>query len=228
MNIVKFGYLVGSHSLSLFEYKKKTVRVDLVRCENSDVKIEITLKDFYNFEVWKSKVGKEVLELLRKIDVSDMKKYKFKGEKLEEYIQIIDDCDCKFKEVEKIEHRNESKAQCMNYKKVIGVTKGYICDENELVIGSTYSGIMNSIGVYSDIYNEDKSCLYKGVFSYIGSTICEHEKYNYENHKSYFVKKMDIGAKIYCEKCKMIVGTVFEYPIKTIDLKTNKTLSNIK
>ena len=63
-----------------------------------------------------------------------MKKYKFKGEKLEEYIQIIDDCDCKFKEVEKIEHRNESKVQCMNCKKVIGVTKGYVCNENELVI----------------------------------------------------------------------------------------------
>lgn len=145
----------------------------------------------------------------------------------EEYIQIIDDCNCKSKKLEKIEHRNESKVQCINCKKVIGVTKGYVFNKNELVIGTTYSGIINSIGVYSDIYNEDKSCLYKGVFSYIGSTICEHEKYNYEkcnyeNHKSFFVKKMDIGANIYCEKCKMIVGTVFEYPIKTIDLKTNK------
>ena len=30
--------------------KKSAINIELTRCENSDVKIEITLKDFYNFE----------------------------------------------------------------------------------------------------------------------------------------------------------------------------------
>lgn len=30
--------------------KKSVINIELTRCENSDVKIEITLKDFYNFE----------------------------------------------------------------------------------------------------------------------------------------------------------------------------------
>ena len=146
-----------------------------------------------------------------KFDNVKIKKYNNK-EYIYSNIELCNDCNCKYRELIKLENRKESKLRCSKCEKIVGITRETYINIEGFLIGQTSCTLSDTFEEYVDVINDKYIGRLTKIILPTGESVYSHnqtcEKFNLE------VEELKIGEEVKCSNCKKVLGIIIELPIK--------------